>query len=98
MTLGADEKVLSDNAKSVSDWRKNRWFVKGYKAGRKGKSSKDCPYTLTDEIWQLLKKRAYWIKGLEEGRYRPSSRKLRQEAEMEHRRKHKKKKRHHERK
>ena len=97
MTLGADDSILADHTKSVTEWRKNRWFKKGYKAGRKGLLPKDCPYTLSEEIWQLLRKRAYWLRGREEGAYRPSSRKLKQEAQMEHKhRKHKKKKRHHE--
>lgn len=95
MTLGADEKILADHTKSVSEWRKNRWFKKGYKAGKKGLLPKDCPYTLTEEIWTLLRKRAYWLKGCEEGSYRPSSKRLKQEAEMEHRHKHRKKKRYH---
>ena len=47
----------------------NKYWLKGYKAGKKKLSRKDNPYSLTEEIIKLLRKRTFWDMGYEEGFY-----------------------------
>lgn len=64
--LGYDGKILNKK-KSLTYWRKFISWRKGFKAGKKGKSKVDNPYKLSEEIWTLLRKRARWQMGYEEG-------------------------------
>lgn len=64
--------------------RKNRWYKKGWKAGKKKLSKTENPYTLSEEIMTLLKKRTYWEMGHDEATYTPSTKKLERETKLKH--------------
>jgi hypothetical protein len=55
-----DEKVLRKRLK-------DKYYEKGYSAAKKGSSkTNDNPYTISDDVRKLLKKRTAWIMGFEE--------------------------------
>lgn len=78
--LGLDEETWEK--RNEASQQKARSWKKGFKAGRKGKETTDNPYTLTPEIFDLLRKRTQWILGFEEGY---AARKF---AHQKHKRKH----------
>ena len=57
--LGEHEviKRLKENLKQSL---KDKYVRKGYKAASKGKGKEDNPYTLTEECWNILRKRTKW--------------------------------------
>lgn len=67
--------------------RKNRWYRKGWKAGKKNLSKTENPYKLTEEICTLLRKRTFWEMGHDEATYTPSKKKLEREAKLRHKKK-----------
>lgn len=54
---------------------KNKYWKLGYKAGKKNKKKEENPYSLTDEMRKLLKKRTYWEMGHEEAAWQPPKKK-----------------------
>src|SRR4051812_27610261 len=93
--LGMDPKVWKKrNSVALKEYGKNRSWKKGYKAGKRGKSAEENPYSLTEDIITLLRKRTYWFLGFEEARYTPSKKQLKAMKESNRRKekKHKHKK------
>jgi len=63
---------------------KHTSWKRGLEAGKKGESSSDNPYTLTDEMWKILRQRTYWELGRIEGAFTPSKERLKKERRHKH--------------
>lgn len=82
--LGLDEETwLRRNRVARETYGRHKSWQKGYKAGRKGMAASDNPYTLTADIWKLLRRRAYWEMGREEGAFQPPKHKHRKETKKD---------------
>jgi uncharacterized protein involved in exopolysaccharide biosynthesis len=101
--LGVDPKVWSQrNEIQRKTYGKHKSWQRGLEAGEKGESATANPYTLSEEIQKLLRQRAYWELGRQEGAFTPSRHQLKkekkarkEEARRMKRRKEKKHKEHH---
>jgi hypothetical protein len=78
--FGVDREVWKKrNETQLKTYGKHNSWRKGYEAGKKGEPCTANPYTLTEEIQSLLRKRAYWELGREEGAFTPSRHQLKKE-------------------
>jgi hypothetical protein len=80
-----DEKVLSEKKsfKYLKRMKKNRWWRKGWEAGKKKQGEHENPYQLTPDVMELLRKRTYWEMGRIEAAFTPSKKRLKEEAERQ---------------
>jgi hypothetical protein len=80
-----DSKALAE--KNLKDYykrmKKNRYWRKGYDAGKHNQGAQDNPYKLTPDMITILKKRTFWAMGQEEGYYKSSQRKKQLKAMAE---------------
>ena len=64
--LGEDEKVVRIVKHHLNEAFKNKYFKRGYRYADEGRSRSDNPYTLTEEFWEILRKRTYFDLGWEQ--------------------------------
>ena len=97
--LGMHENEYDKRNSGYNYWKQFKHWRMGYKAAKKGRTKADCPYKLTTEQLELLKKRTRWFMGWEQAAYTPSKKQLRAEKERKHGKsdkhdRHRKKKKH----
>jgi ribosome modulation factor len=64
--LGDDERISRNLKKNLKLSLRDKYVSRGYKAAAQGKGREDNPYTLTEECWNILRKRTKWTFGWEE--------------------------------
>jgi hypothetical protein len=78
--LGVDPKVWQQrNETSSKTFGKHSSWRKGLEAGKQGESSTANPYILSEDVQKLLRQRAYWELGRQEGAFTPSRHQLKKE-------------------
>ena len=98
--LGEDPEVYKQ-AQDVNKVNKNKYWLKGYKAAKKGLDRYDNPYRLPPGIHELLRKRTLWDRGWEQKAFSKTKKQLKeiqeknkvQKKEIERRLKHERKER-----
>lgn len=73
-SLGHLSEVWEANVKKL---KKNKYYLKGWKAAKKGEDRKDNPYTIPEDVLELLRKRNMWERGWEDKAYSLDMRKKR---------------------
>lgn len=73
--MGMDEAEYEKRNVGVPYWKKFRSWREGYEAARNGEKKTDCPYKLTPDIIDLLRKRTRWILGWEQKTFTPKRKK-----------------------
>ena len=64
--LGEDKNVVKKVKQYLEQAFKNKYFKRGYRYADEGRSRSDNPYTLTEEFWEILRKRTYFDLGWEQ--------------------------------
>jgi hypothetical protein len=83
--LGLDPETWKHrNETNSKTFGKHKSYKRGVEAGKKGEPVTANPYTLTEEMWKILRSRAYWELGREHGAFTPSSKQLKKEKKARH--------------
>jgi hypothetical protein len=73
--LGLDSEVWKRrNETQKNTFGKHKSWKLGYEAGKRGESKTSNPYSIPEDTRKLLRQRAYWELGREEGVFTPSKR------------------------
>jgi ribosome modulation factor len=69
--LAMDEGEYAKRNSSNDYWKKFKSWRQGFEAAKEGLGREACPYVLSEDIQDLLRKRTRWMLGWEERAYTP---------------------------